>query len=102
MRTLYQVRSCGGMRVEIISDALPFRCAVWCGPNGLTDAVEYAKFHSRSHDAVVLVFDESGKVIETHESQRGFQRAIVVTKPARNSTFPTESDPRLQTHLTNR
>jgi len=83
MRALYQIRPCGGMRAEIVSDALPFRCALWCSPNGVTDAIEYAKFHSRSHDAVVLVYDEAGKVIETHESRRGFQRAVVVTAPGR-------------------
>jgi len=92
MRKLYQVRPRAGMRVEIISDALPFRCAVCCGSNGVTDAVEYAKFHGRSHDAVILVYDEAGKVIETHESQKGFHRAMVVTTPGGNSTFPTRFD----------
>jgi hypothetical protein len=28
---------------------------------------EYAKFFSRSHDAVIRVYDEAGNVIETHE-----------------------------------
>jgi len=27
---------------------------------------EYAKFYSRSHDAVIRLYDESGNVIETH------------------------------------
>ena len=31
------------------------------------DAAEYAKFFSRSHDAVIRVYNESGNVIETHE-----------------------------------
>jgi len=31
------------------------------------DAVDYAKFFSRSHDAVIRVYDEAGNVIETHE-----------------------------------
>jgi hypothetical protein len=31
-----------------------------------SDAVDYAKFYSRSHDAVIRVYDESGNVIETH------------------------------------
>ena len=29
-------------------------------------AVSYAKFRSGSHDAVIRVYDEAGKVIETH------------------------------------
>ena len=75
MRMFYQVRPRGNMRAEIISDALPFRCALWCGPNGVKDAVEYAKFHSRSRNAVVLVYDEAGKVIETHEHNGDFEEA---------------------------
>ena len=31
------------------------------------DAISYAKFFSRSHDAVIRVHDEAGNVIETHE-----------------------------------
>jgi hypothetical protein len=37
------------------------------------DAVEYAKFRSRSHDAVIRVYDESGKTIETHEQAGEFK-----------------------------
>jgi hypothetical protein len=29
--------------------------------------IEYAKFRSRSHDAVIRVYDEAGNVVETHE-----------------------------------
>jgi len=47
----------------LISDALPFG-RLWYGePN----AISYAKFFSRSHDAVIRVYDEAGSVIETHE-----------------------------------
>jgi hypothetical protein len=31
------------------------------------DAIGYAKLSSRSHDAVIRVYDEAGKVIETRE-----------------------------------
>jgi hypothetical protein len=40
---------------DLISDALPFG-RLWIG---------YAKFRSRSHDAVIRVYDEAGNVIET-------------------------------------
>jgi len=33
----------------------------------------YAKFFSRSHDAVIRVYDEAGKVVETHEHTCGFK-----------------------------
>jgi hypothetical protein len=43
--------------VNLVSDALPFG-RLWYGePN---DAIEYAKFRSRSHRAVIRVYDEVG------------------------------------------
>jgi hypothetical protein len=36
-------------------------------------AIEYAKFRSRSHDAVIRVYDEAGNVIETHEDKGDFK-----------------------------
>ena len=48
---------------DLTSDALPFG-RLWYGePN----AISYAKFRSRSHDAVIRVYDEAGNVTETHE-----------------------------------
>ena len=32
-----------------------------------TNAIGYAEFYSRSHDAVIRVYDAPGKVTETHE-----------------------------------
>jgi hypothetical protein len=40
----------------------------WSGdPDALGNAIDYAKFFSRLHDAVIRVHDEAGNVIETHE-----------------------------------
>jgi hypothetical protein len=36
-------------------------------------AIEYAKFRSRSHDAVIRVYDEAGNVIQTHEHNGDFK-----------------------------
>jgi hypothetical protein len=33
----------------------------------VSNAIGYAKFYSRSHDAVVRVYDTDGNVIATHE-----------------------------------
>jgi hypothetical protein len=33
----------------------------------VNDAIDYAKFRSRSHHTVIRVYDETGNVIETHE-----------------------------------
>jgi hypothetical protein len=36
-------------------------------PNAISNAIEYAKHRSRSHDAVIRVYDDAGNVIEAHE-----------------------------------
>jgi hypothetical protein len=36
-------------------------------------AIGYAKFFSRSHDAVIRVYDDAGNVIETHEHKGDFK-----------------------------
>jgi len=56
--------------------SFPMRChLVVCG-NGEPDAIDYAKFYSRSHDAVIRVYDDAGNVIETHEHAGRFQRVL--------------------------
>jgi len=35
--------------------------------------IGYAKFYSRSHDAVIHVYDEVGNVIQTHEPTGEFK-----------------------------
>jgi len=50
--------------------------SVGCGtgePNATSNAIGYAKFYSRSHDAVIRVYDEAGNVIEAHEQSGGFK-----------------------------
>jgi hypothetical protein len=54
---------------DLISDALPFGRLWYAEP----EAIGYAKFYSRSHDAVIRVFDESGNLIGTHEHVGGFR-----------------------------
>jgi hypothetical protein len=63
---LYEVRPRKDHRgFDLISDALPFG-RLWYGePTEASNAVDYAKFYSRSHDAVIRVYDEAGNVIET-------------------------------------
>src|SRR4029434_6374881 len=36
-------------------------------PNAISNAIGYTKFRSRSHRAVIRVYDKAGNVIETHE-----------------------------------
>ncbi len=52
---------------DLISDALPFGRLWYAKPNAVNNAVDYAKFRSRLHDAVIRMYDDAGNVIETHE-----------------------------------
>jgi hypothetical protein len=54
---VYEVRPRKDERgVDLISDALPFG-HLWYLE--VRDAIDYAKFFSRSHDAVIRVYDET-------------------------------------------
>jgi hypothetical protein len=64
----YEVRPRKDKRgVDLISDALPFGRLWYDGPDAVVNAVGYALHLSRSHDAVIRVYDVVGNVIETHE-----------------------------------
>jgi hypothetical protein len=61
--------------VDLISDVLPFG-RLWYGePNARSNAVGYAKFFSRSHDATIRVYNAAGVVIETHEHAGDFKES---------------------------
>ena len=42
-------------------------------PNAISHAIGYAKHCSRSHAAVIRVYDEAGNAIETHEHEGEFR-----------------------------
>ncbi len=56
--------------IDLISDALPFGRLWYTKPD---DAIGYAMHYSRSHDAVIRVYDAAGNVIETHEHAGDFK-----------------------------
>jgi hypothetical protein len=43
------------------------------GPNAVANAIGYAEHRSRSHHAVIRVYNESGNVIETYEHKGDFK-----------------------------
>jgi hypothetical protein len=45
----------------------------YAGPNAVTNAIGYALHRSRSHNAVIRVYDAAGNVIETHEHAGEFK-----------------------------
>jgi hypothetical protein len=70
----YEVRPRNDRRgFDLISDALPFG-RLWYGePDAISNAVGYAKFFSRSHNAVIRVYDDAGNVIEADEHAGEFR-----------------------------
>ena len=67
---MYEVRPRKDHRgVALISDVLPFGRLWYDTPD---NAIGYA-MHSRSHDAVIRVYDAAGNLIETHEHKGDFR-----------------------------
>jgi len=58
----YEVRPRKDQRgFDLISNVLPFG-RLWYGePNAAANAIGYALFYSRSHDAVIRVYDPAGQ-----------------------------------------
>jgi len=79
--------------VDLISDALPFGPLWYAGPNAISNSIKYAKFSSRSHDAVIRVFDGAGNVIETHEQTGDLFKlpTSASASPATPSSVPAKS-----------
>ena len=58
---------------DLISDALPFGRLWYDGLNAAANSIGYAMHYSRSHDAVIRVYDHAGGLIETHEHAGDFK-----------------------------
>jgi hypothetical protein len=73
---IYEVRPRKDHRgADLISDALPFG-RLWHGePNAIANAIGYAEHRSRSHHAVIRVYDDAGNVIETHERKGAISKS---------------------------
>ena len=68
---IYEIRPRSDKRgVDLISDALPFG-KLWYME--VSDAIGYVEHRSRSHNAVIRVYDEAGNVIETELLIEQFQ-----------------------------
>jgi hypothetical protein len=67
----YEVRPRKDKRgVDLISDVLPFGRLWYDTPD---NAIGYAMHSSRSHDAVIRVYDAAGNMIEQHERTGNFK-----------------------------
>jgi hypothetical protein len=74
---IYEVRPCKDHRgVDLISDALSFG-RLWYGePNAVEDAIGYAMHNSRSHDAVIRVYDAGWQRDRDARAHWRFQRPV--------------------------
>ena len=74
MQHVYEIRPRKDKRgVDLISDVLPFG-RLWYGePQAIKNAIGHAKFYSRSHDAVIRVYDEADNLAETEKHAGSFR-----------------------------
>ncbi|MGC1320754.1 MAG: hypothetical protein WA849_01095 [Candidatus Udaeobacter sp.] len=80
---VYEVRPRKDHRgVDLISDTLPFGRLWYDGPNAVSNAIDYARFFSRSLDAVIRVYDDTDNMIETHEDAGQFTELIARCSPS--------------------
>ena len=71
IKHVYQIRPRKDHRgVDLMSDALPFGRLLY---TQVSHAVGYAQFYSRSHRALIRVYDDAGNVIETHQHAGDFK-----------------------------
>ena len=82
---VYEVRRRNDRRgVDLISDALPFG-RLWY--EDASAAVDYARHSSRSHDAVIRVYDEAGNVIETVRAWTKPRKWVLASKVHGDDVF---------------
>jgi len=78
--TIYEIRPRGdGKGCNLISDVLRFGRLWFAGPNGIANAIKFAKHFSRSHDAVIRVYDDAGNVIENARAHWRVHGVVSVT-----------------------
>ena len=61
----YEVRPRKDRRgVDLISEALPFGRLWYAEPNAAANAIGYVMYSSRSHDAVIRIYDDADASME--------------------------------------
>jgi hypothetical protein len=61
--------------VNLTSDVLPFGRLWYGGTKAIANALQYAQFYSRLHDAVIRGYDAAGNVIHAHEHKGNFKES---------------------------
>jgi hypothetical protein len=57
---------------DLVGHRVPLGQLRFEGPDAILDAVNYARFYSRSYPGIIRVFDESGTVVWTADSAGNF------------------------------
>lgn len=90
---VYEIRPRADKRgFDLISDVLPCSPLWYRGPKAIRDAIGYAKFYSRSHNAVIRVYDAAGNEIETHQHAGDFKSGELLLSSHRSSAKPNAHD----------
>jgi hypothetical protein len=78
---VYEVRPRKDRRgFDLVSDALPFG-RLWYGePNAISNAVGYAKLCSRSHDAVIRIYDSAATLLELTSTRAVHSTALLTVQ----------------------
>ena len=62
-----------GQKTEIGDQNNAHSTLCYAEPNAVSNEIDYVIHSSRSHDAVIRVYDDAGNVIETHEHPGEFK-----------------------------
>jgi hypothetical protein len=77
-KDIYEIRPRADKHgVHLVSDALPYSPIWYRGSKAIIDAIDHAKFYSRSNDAVIRVLDSKGNLereISFNEADRKLRR----------------------------
>jgi hypothetical protein len=90
---VYEVRPRKDRRgFDLISDVLPYG-VLWYGePNAVSNAIGYAKFFSRSHDAVIRVYDEARRKMDLRRRNGAVMRHDLLFRKAFVSMESAQAD----------
>jgi len=94
----YEVRLRKDKRsVDLISDALPFGRLWYTGPNAVNNAIDYARFCSRSKECVIRIFDHAGNLVseDRHKSdftEPGYRLKFLSRKNSLASSLPSQAE----------
>jgi hypothetical protein len=69
----FYVRNGSPCQLAVFSVKLPRLAVAQAMRYGKRNAIGYVVYRSRSHDAVIRVYDAAGNVIETHEHTGDFK-----------------------------